>query len=226
MDKVGIVIQARSGSTRLPGKILKEINDRTLLDHIIDRLTELKQEATVVIATSDLERDDIVEEWCKKKKVNCFRGDENNVLKRYYDCMIEYGFNYVVRMTGDNPFPDVEELDRMIEMHIREDNDFSECHSVLPIGVGMEMFSRETLIVDMENASMPHHFEHVDEYVLENLDKFKWSTLKVPEEKAHPEIRLTVDTEEDYKKACYIAEKSKTGLPTTTEAIKLCMEYV
>ena len=78
---------------------------------------------------------------------------------------------------------------------------------------------------DMEKASMPHHFEHVDEYILENMDKFKTGTLQVAPEKNAPQVRLTVDTQEDYEKACYIASHSKTGLATTEEAIALCSQY-
>ncbi len=222
---IGIIIQARTGSTRLPGKILKMINDRTLLDHIIDRLKMLKTPVTVVIATTVLPGDDVVEEWCKNKGVLCFRGDENNVLSRYYECALKYSFDHIVRMTADNPFPDIEELDRLINFHIENGNGFSENFSGLPIGVGMEMFSMDTLSDDMDNASMPHHFEHVDEYVLENMNKYKTGIASVPESKHFPDIRLTVDTEDDYKKACFIASNCKTGLATTEEAIYLCSQY-
>ena len=78
----------------------------------------------------------------------------------------------------------------------------------------------------MKRASMPHHFEHVDEYILENMDKFKTGTLRVEESKNRPDVRLTVDTQEDYEKACYIAAHSKTGLATTQEAISLCSQFV
>lgn len=222
----GIIIQARTGSTRLPGKILKTINDRTLLDHIIDRLRNLQQEATVVIATSTLPGDDVVEEFCTKKGVHCFRGDEQNVLSRYYLCAKEYGFDHIVRMTADNPFPDVEEIDRLIAYHIESGNDFTESFSQLPIGVGAEIFSFACLEDDMEHASMPHHFEHVDEYVLENMDRYRTGTLEVPQSKHYPEVRLTVDTKEDYDRACFIAAHSRTGLATTEEAVSLCSQYV
>ena len=72
---------------------------------------------------------------------------------------------------------------------------------------------------------MPHHFEHVDEYVLENRDRFRTGTLQVAADKNRPEVRLTVDTQADYEKACYIAAHSKTGLPTTQETIALCSQY-
>ena len=221
----GIIIQAGMGSTRLPGKILKTINDRTLLDHIIDRLAELKEEATVVIATSTLPGDDAVEDFCRKKGVLCFRGSEQNVLSRYYECAKQQGFEHIVRLTADNPFVDVEEVDRLIAYHKLQKNEFTESFSQLPIGVGAEIFSFPALSEDMEKASMPHHFEHVDEYILENMELFQTGTLQVPAEKHFPEVRLTVDTQEDYEKACYIAEHSKTGLATTQEAIALCSQF-
>lgn len=221
----GIIIQARTGSTRLPGKILKPINDRTLLDHIIDRLQELKEEAVIVIATSTLPGDDSVEQFCREKGVLCFRGSESNVLSRYYECAKEQGFDHIVRLTADNPFVDVEEVDRLIAYHKACGNEFTESFSQLPIGVGAEIFSFPALEEDMAKASMPHHFEHVDEYILENMDKFKTGTLQVAESKNKPDVRLTVDTQEDYEKACYIAAHSKTGLATTEEAIALCWQY-
>lgn len=221
----GIIIQARTGSTRLPGKILKVINDRTLLDHIIDRLKELEEKAVVVIATSTLPGDDAVEQFCKEKGVLCFRGSESNVLSRYYECAKEHGFSHIVRLTADNPFVDVTEVDRLIAYHKECGNEFTESFSQLPIGVGAEIFSFSALEEDMKKASMPHHFEHVDEYILENMDKFKTGTLQVPESKCMPEVRLTVDTQEDYEKACYIAAHCKTGLATTEEAVFLCSQY-
>jgi len=225
MVKTGIIIQARMGSTRLPGKILKTINDRVLLKHIVDRLSAIADKATLVIATSDLPGDDVVEEWCKENNVLCFRGDEQNVLSRYFKCASKYGFSYIVRMTADNPFPDVEEVSNLIDFHINNHNDFSESFSVLPIGVGCEIFTFSTLEEDMRLATLPHHFEHVDEYILENLDDYKHGVLTVAENKNYPKVRLTVDTEEDYDRACFIAKNSKTGLADTEEAIRLAEEY-
>ena len=221
----GIIIQARTGSTRLPGKILKVIHDRTLLDHIIDRLQALTQEAQIVIATSTLPGDDKVEQFCKERGVHCFRGSESNVLDRYYACAKRYGFDHIVRLTADNPFVDAEEVDRLIAFHKSCGNDFTESFSQLPIGVGAEIFSFPALEEDRKQASMPHHFEHVDEYILEHMAQFKTATLQVADEKNRPDIRLTVDTQEDYEKACYIASHSENGLATTREAIALCLHY-
>lgn len=222
---LGIILQARMGSSRLPGKILKDFGGKALLKCIDDRIALLKHEATFVIATSDLPQDDAVEEFCKQNNIECFRGSELNVLKRYYDCAKTYRFDDIVRMTGDNPFPDIEELDHLIAVHIQQKLDFSENFSVLPVGVGMEIMSFEALEKSLQGASLEKHFEHADEYILDNLDKFSHATVKVNADKNYPDVRLTVDTIEDYRKACYIIEKAQGEYVTTQLAIKLAREY-
>lgn len=222
----GIIIQARMGSKRLPGKILMNFEGKTLLEHILTRLTRLKNPSDIVIATSDLEQDDEVEKFCNGYgQVRCYRGDEQNVLKRYYDCATECHFDNIVRLTGDNPFPDIEELDKLIMFHEKENMDFSENFSVLPIGIGMEIMSYQALQDSMRNASLSKHFEHADEYILDNLDCYRHGTLTVPDMKNRPDIRLTVDTKQDYEKACYILRAAQTTYVTTEQAIKLGGEY-
>ena len=213
------------GSTRLPGKILRDFAGKTLLEHIICRLKSLRKPVKTVIATSVLPQDDITEIFCQTKGVLCFRGSEDNVLERYCQCAEKYNFSHIVRMTGDNPFPDIEELARLIEYHQSNDFDFSENFSVLPIGVGMEIISFKALQISMEKADLPKHFEHPDEYVLDNIKDFRHGTLGVKKEKNFPAVRLTVDTEEDYQKACWIIKKAGKEYVTTELAIRLSAEY-
>lgn len=222
---IGIIIQARMGSSRLPGKILMDFEGKTLLQHILDRLDRINSAVKIVIATSDLEQDDVVEAFCRERNVCCFRGDEQNVLKRYCDCATKYGFGTVVRMTGDNPFPDIEELDRLILFHLEQEMDFSENFSVLPIGIGMEIMSYAALKQSLENASLPKHFEHADEYILDNLALYKHGTLEVVPVKNRPEARLTVDTFHDYEKACFILKNAHSEYVTTQCAIELGDTY-
>ncbi|MCM1232139.1 MAG: spore coat protein [Butyrivibrio sp.] len=222
---LGIILQARMGSSRLPGKILKDIGGKALLKHIDDRITLLKHKVTFVIATSDLPQDDAVEEFCRQNNIDCFRGSESNVLKRYYDCAKAYRFDNIIRMTGDNPFPDIEELDNLIAYHVQQNLDFSENFSVLPIGVGMEIMSFGALEKSVQGASLEKHFEHADEYILDNLDKFSHATVQVSADKNYPDVRLTVDTSEDYRKACYIVEKARGKYVTTQLAIELAREF-
>lgn len=224
--KLGIVIQARMGSTRLPGKILKKIGNRNLLEHILYRLSKLRYKVKICIATSDLEKDNIVKDFCVKKNICCFRGSELNVLKRYYMCAKKECFTHIVRLTGDNPFTDTEELDNLIKLHLEKNADYSRSFASLPKGVGSEIFSFKALEISYKYGEKENHKEHVNEYIEENKDKFKISELEVMEEKNRPEISLTVDTPDDYKKACFIVENSASEYITTQEAVKLCSQYV
>lgn len=214
------------GSSRLPGKILKDYEGKTLLEHILYRLNQRALPGTdIVIATSTLQADDVVEEFCRRNDVKCFRGDEQNVLSRYCECARQNQYEHIVRMTGDNPFPDIDELKELIAFHIKNQMDFTENFSVLPLGVGMEIFSCGALEQSMLYASLPKHFEHADEYILDNKEKFRFGTVDVSKEKNMPEARLTVDTEEDYKRACYILKNAGMEYVTTEEAIRLGKEF-
>ncbi len=163
MSCLGLVLQARMGSTRLPGKVLLPIAGRPLLDHIVDRLIGLRAEGQLVIATSTEIRDDVIEEYCKRRGVLCFRGSEADVLARYFYCAESYGFDHIVRLTGDNPFVDVDELDRLITLHLESNNDFTQSFSALPVGVGAEIFTFAALERSYREGHEPHHREHVDD---------------------------------------------------------------
>ena len=140
---VGVIIQARMGSTRLPGKVLKPIAGKVLLDHVLGRLSLLAYPVKVVVATSDLPQDDAIVRHCQSRSVAVYRGSETDVLDRYYQCACENGFAHVVRLTADNPFTDVEELQRLIEQRV-----------VVPLArwrVANPKVRNETLLVDQES---------------------------------------------------------------------------
>lgn len=223
---IGIIIQARLGSTRLPGKVLMPIGKKTLLEHVMYRLSFLKEKAEVVIATSDKEKDDKLAAFCAEKGYHCFRGSEDNVLERYYLCAQEYGFTDIVRLTADNPFVDVEEIDNLISLYRESGADYAKSFAALPYGVGAEIFSFEALTRDYRESTMPHHFEHVNEYILENPQIFKTVDLRTKADKCHPQVRLTVDTQEDYRRACFIVDNCTEEYVTTQEAIRLCSQFV
>jgi spore coat polysaccharide biosynthesis protein SpsF len=192
------------------------------LDHILDRLKRLSHRAKPVIATSTTAADDVVKEFCQKRGVACFRGDEANVLHRYRDCATRMAFTQIVRLTGDNPFVDIEELDRLIDLHFSANSDFAHSFGQLPLGVGAEIFTRQALERAARESTELHHFEHVDEYLLEHPEIFKTIQLEVPEAKRRPLLRLTVDTEEDWLRASFIAAQAGHDFVTTEEAIALC----
>ena len=222
---IGVIIQARMGSTRLPAKVLKQIGDKNLLEHILFRLSYLKHSCKIVIATTILNQDDKIEDFCKKNSVNCFRGSEQNVLERYYICAKENSFEHIIRLTGDNPFTDIEELDNLINLHLKTKADYSRSFLSLPKGVGAEVFSFEALERSYVFGTKENHIEHVNEYIEENEDMFKISELRIKGIKNRPDVSLTVDTIGDYNKACFIVKNTKNEYITTKEAIELCLQY-
>lgn len=224
--KVGVVIQARMGSNRLPGKVLKEIAGKPLLDHVLGRLTLLQYPVEIVVATSNLAQDDVIASYCDQKGVAVFRGSETDVLDRYYQCACENQFGHIVRLTADNPFTDMEELQRLIEYHLQEQNDYSHSFGSMPIGVGAEIFTFLALQRSAREGNAPNHREHVNEYIQENPDRFKIGTLEVAAAKRWPDLRLTVDTEEDYQQACGLASHGPGRWIGTEEAIQICSHSV
>jgi spore coat polysaccharide biosynthesis protein SpsF len=212
-------------STRLPGKVLRPLKGMPLLGHILCRLESLSHAATRVIATSVESWDDAIAKYASLSGVECFRGSELDVLARYCTCATKYGFANIVRLTADNPFVDIEELDRLIELHLRERNDYSHSIDSLPVGVGAEIFSLAALQRSDREGTGSHHREHVNEYILENPGRFRVGRLEVGQEKRHPDVRLTVDTDEDFRRAGYVAEHANGKWVTTVEAIALCSRF-
>lgn len=210
------------GSTRLPNKVLKPIGHLPLLGHVLGRLELAKHQLTIVVATSNQLQDDVIEAYCKEAGASCFRGEEQDVLDRFYQCAKQYQFEHIVRLTADNPFTDIEELDSLIDLHLQQGYAFTHSFSQLPIGVGAEIFSFEALEKSWKKGHEPHHREHVDEYLIENPAVFKTGIHHVPEKKNKPGLRLTVDTEDDWKKANHLVLQSEDKWLTTERIVELC----
>ena len=214
------------GSTRLPGKVMKHIAGKPLLEHIVRRLIELRHPATVVVATSNLKRDTVIFDWCRQNDVECFRGSEEDVLDRYLACAEQYGFDTIVRLTADNPFTDIVELDRLLDLHLSSGNDYTHSFGLMPLGVGAEVFSLTALSRSHAEGHELHHREHVNEYIPEHPELFRIGILDVPVAKRAADLRLTVDTEEDWQRACSLADQASGHWLETEEAIGLCSRSV
>lgn len=204
-----MLVQARMGSTRLPGKTLMEIGGKPLIWYVVKRLEQIKGVDQIVILTSRRKIDDVLVQWCKNNGISVFRGSEENVLERYFEAAQHYGADCIIRATGDNPFVDFASAGSLVKKHLEKKADYSsnksEVGSTLPDGLGIEIFSYEALKVSLDKSSEPHHFEHVNEYILENKKLFRlYEDQTAGGEKDYSGVRLTVDTEEDFKKANYI----------------------
>lgn len=222
MTSVGLVVQARMGSTRLPGKVLRPVGHLPLLGHVIGRLALLSHPWPVVVATSTDARDDAIADWCGQAGVTTFRGSEQDVLDRYVQCARASGFDHVVRLTADNPFTDIPELERLVQHHLAGGFDYTHAFGMMPLGVGAEVFTRTALERSHVEGLESHHREHVNEYIQEHPEQFRIGVLDVPSNKRAPDLRLTVDTEEDWRRADALARQTQGHWLGTQEAITLC----
>lgn len=225
MTSVGLVVQARMGSTRLPGKVLRPVGHLPLLGHVIGRLSLLPGCWPVVVATSTDVRDEVIVAWCRQARVAIYRGSENDVLDRYVQCARASDFAHVVRLTADNPFTDVTELGRLVQYHLAGGFDYTHSFGMMPLGVGAEIFTRTALDRSHAEGLEPHHREHVNEYIQEHPESFRIGVLEVPVYKRAPNLRLTVDTEEDWRRADTLARHSQERWLGTQEAITLCSSF-
>lgn len=203
---VGIIIQSRMGSARLPGKSLRKIQGEPLLHYCVARAKLSKYADELVVATTIKQEDDSIEEWCLANGVECFRGSEEDVLDRYYQAASKYGFQTVVRLTADNPFIDPRLIDLLVISFLVYDNDYIGMGNNWPYGLGIEVFTFETLKKVWEAATLEPHREHVTLYIKENADSFK--TKRIPLDRNLSNIRLTVDYQKDFDRA----EKLLCGL--------------
>jgi len=202
------IIQARMASTRLPGKILKEIAGVPLLEYLVKRLGQAKKIDKIIIATGEGESNDKMESLCQKINIDCFRGSENDVLDRYYQCSLKYpDYKNIVRITGDCPLIDPEVVDQVIDLFEQGSYDYASNVNppTFPDGMDVEVFSRQALETSAKEATSKIDREHVNEYILRS-NKFSKGNLKAPAD--YSRYRLTVDNKEDFEVIKFLINKS------------------
>ena len=210
------IIQARLGSTRLPGKCLKIISNKPLLEHIINRIKESNKIKQIIIATTDLIEDDKIVDCAKKNDVKFYRGDVNNVLDRYYNAAKDNNANIIIRITADDPFKDPVIIDEIIEYFENNNYDYvsNTIKPTFPIGIDVEVFSFDSLKKVWLNAQDIDDLEHVTLFILKNINMFKIKNIENGNDLSH--LRWTIDTKEDFLMAeqvyKYLYDKKKIFL--------------
>jgi spore coat polysaccharide biosynthesis protein SpsF len=194
-DAVAIV-QARMGSSRLPGKVLLPLGTRSLLGHLVERLAAASRLDRIVVATTTLPEDNPVADEADRLGVCRFRGAGADVLRRYVDAARAFDADIVVRVTADNPLTDYGSVDRVVDA-IRAGYDYA-VEEGLPVGVTGEALSIDALRFLDIAATTPLHREHVTLYAKENPQLFRSSRQQAPGECRRPDLRWTVDTHADY----------------------------
>lgn len=196
------IVQARIGSTRLPGKILKKIGDKIVLDYVLERLKLCKYLDEIVLATTTSEKDDILEAYAKNKGIRYFRGSEEDVLSRYYLAAKHYNADIIVRITSDCPLIDPEIVDAVVKKHIENKADYTAnvVTRTFPRGLDTEVFNFSILEDTYKNAIAKDQREHVTTYMLMNVNKkYKICSIEAKGKLRRPDIRITLDTEEDFE---------------------------
>ncbi len=207
--RVGIIVQARMGSTRLPGKSLMPLAGEPLVGRILERLKRTNRSDRIILAIPNKSSDDPLEALGKKCGVEVFRGSENNLLDRYYQAACEYGLETVIRFPADNPVPEPEEIDKIIDYHLNNEFDFCSNLSQVfkneyPDGIGAEVFNFKKLEFFWKNERDLEKLEHVHlnffNYKSQTSEPgIKVSTIPCPKDFSKPEVILDVNTPEDYK---------------------------
>ena len=222
--KIGFIILCRYDSNRLPGKILKKINGKPVLDYIIERLKLVDGNYQICIATSKYQSDGPLVNYCKKKGINFFRGSKNNVAKRFLDCSLKMNIDYAVRINGDNLFTDPSIITKML--NITKLNKWIFITNVLkrtfPEGISVEIIKVSHLKEKIAFFDK-YEQEHVMPYFYKNLNEKKIFKLYNKSNLKEPRVNLAIDTPEDFKLASEIINSmiSPSHTYTTEEIINL-----
>jgi len=193
------VVQARMGSTRLPGKVLANLGGDTVLARVVHRLRRATRVEGIVIATTHARLDEAIVQECGRLKISCFRGSEHDVLDRYYQAAQSYPAKAIVRITADCPLIDSELVDETISLFNAEHADYGSnlLPRRFPRGLDVEVFSTSALEKAWRHANKPYEREHVTPYFYQHPELFRLVALQA--EADHSQYRWTVDTVDDLK---------------------------
>ena len=210
------------GSSRLPNKVLMKINgEQTVLEHVIKQLSFCKSISKIIVATTNLKQDDVIEELVKKLEIDVFRGDSSDVLDRYYQCAKKFNLDNIVRITSDCPLIDPEIVDKVIRKYEIEKFDYvtNTLIRTFPIGLDTEIFSFDVLEKTWKNAILPSEREHVTPFIRNK--KMDFSVGNIEHEEDLSKIRVGLDRKEDYELIKIIVNEFKKRPILLQDIIKL-----
>lgn len=224
------IAQARMGSTRFPGKVLKLLGNKPVLQWTIDAIRKADGIDAVVVATSTLPQDDAIAQYCALHKINCFRGSEADVLDRFYQCAIGYAAEVILRLTCDCPFLDhnviteVVRLRKLTGAHYASNID----PPTYPDGLDVECFTFDALSAAWKEATRHSDRDCVPQFISRNRHRFPAANLTCPLPGLVKE-RWVLDTEEDYDFCCGVSwrlgQAGFTGPPTYLDILRILDIY-
>ena len=220
--KRAVIVQCRLSSSRLPGKALKILGQKSVLAWVLTSMKKVKADKYFV--ATDYESYETLKPICKQNGFDCFAGDLNDVLKRFCDLIKTLKVDTIIRATADNPFLFYEAAQASVEEFEERNKGKHPCdyltYTGLPHGSGVEIFSAQSLLQAAEQTDNPYDHEHVGPALYNHKDKFKCEFIKAPSRFYYPDLRTTIDTFSDYMRACCIVNFLKDCKePYTTEQI-------
>ncbi|MCB6992354.1 glycosyltransferase family protein [bacterium 210820-DFI.6.37] len=210
LKKLGCIIQARTTSTRLPQKVLKTLDFETntcILENVIHRVSRVSEINEIIVATTTNPSDDKIQKLVEKKGVLCYRGSELDVLERYYEAARLCHLDTVIRITSDCPFIDADVISDLIHQYKESNCDYisNGQNRTYPHGLDCEIFSFKALEQAYYEGKDSFYREHVTTFLYSNPERFRLGSLELKNEN-YSNIRITVDTQEDYILACLIQD--------------------
>lgn len=195
---IKVIVQARTGSTRLPGKVLKELCGKPVLWHLWNRLCRAKKVDDIIIATTTLPEDDSIQTFCEEYDIPSYRGSSDDVLSRYYEAAKKHNAGTIIRVTADCPVIDPTVIDHLIYFYLAEKADYMSNGMVrtFPRGLDAEIFSFQILERTFNEAKLEYEREHVTPYIYNHPEMFSLKSFLNTEDLSFH--RWTVDTEEDF----------------------------
>lgn len=197
--RTATIVQARMGSTRLPGKVMMDLGGATVLARVVQRLRRASLIGELIIATTFDPADDVIVEECKALGVAFFRGEVRDVLDRYYRTALHFGAEVIVRITSDCPLIEPEVTDRVIDTFLEQRPDYASnaVQRTYPRGLDTEVFTFDALERTWQKAQRPYQRSHVTAYIYENPEQFK--IVSVTGDADYSWQRWTVDTPDDLR---------------------------
>jgi spore coat polysaccharide biosynthesis protein SpsF len=199
MKKVTAVIQARTGSTRYPGKVLRLLAGKSLIEHIIIRLQQVTEIDQIVLAIPDMVTENSLADIAKKLQISSIRGSEEDVLARFIQAGDSLGAKNLLRICGDSPFTDLSLVRSLIDRHLDAEADYTFSPDVIPLGTGAEVARLSALKKIAEISTQAAHREHVTTYFHEYPHSFRIAYVSAPSYLKGKTYRLTINTEEDFR---------------------------
>jgi spore coat polysaccharide biosynthesis protein SpsF len=201
------IIQARMGSTRLPGKTLMMLGDETVLGRVVRRLSRATRITQIVVATTICHADEAIVSECRRLGVASFLGPENDVLERYSLAANAFSAEVIIRITADCPLIDPGVVDEVVRQLIDQGADFASnvVPRTYPRGLDIEAFTKAALARTVDLAKQPFHREHVTPVFYEHRDQFRFAAVTSPQDWS--QHRWTLDTREDLQLIRAIYEK-------------------